>query len=201
MLVLAIGLAAYWHSTRRPVESWAVNRAGTGLAADLQQVPAGEWLQTGASSHLQINVGSIGVVDVQPNSRVRLGTTGASEHRIELARGEISARITAPPRLFFVDTPTSTVVDLGCAYTMKVGDTGDGRLRVTLGWASLEWNGRAALVPREPRAERDPAQGPAHLASMTRRRRCSRRSTPSIFRMAASRQSTRSSRNRACGTH
>lgn len=160
LLVFALGLAAYWYSPRRPAGSWAVNRAENGAATDIEQVAAGEWLQTGDASHLRISVGSIGVVNVQPNSRVRLGTTSAAEHRIELARGEISARITAPPRLFFVDTPTSTVVDLGCAYTMKVGDTGDGRLRVTLGWASLEWNGRAALVPAGASCRTRPGAGP-----------------------------------------
>jgi hypothetical protein len=160
LVVLAIGLAAYWHSTHRLGQSWVVNRAGSGSATNVEHMAAGEWLQTGASSQLRINIGSIGFVDVQPNSRVRLGATGASEHRIELARGEISARITAPPRLFFVDTPTSTVVDLGCAYTMKVGDAGDGRLHVTLGWASLEWNGRAALVPAGASCRTRPGAGP-----------------------------------------
>jgi hypothetical protein len=38
-------------------------------------------------------------------------------------------------------------VDLGCAYTMKVDDSGNGVLRVTLGWVSLEWSGRESMVP------------------------------------------------------
>jgi hypothetical protein len=157
MVILILGTASYWQ-IRRPAESWEVSRGDTRGAVD--RVSAGEWLQTGASSRLRINVGSIGFVDVEPNSRVRLGAARDAEHRIELARGEISARITAPPRLFFVDTPTSTVVDLGCAYTMKVGDAGDGRLRVTLGWASLEWNGRAALVPAGASCRTRPGAGP-----------------------------------------
>ena len=41
-----------------------------------------------------------------------LGQVRAAEFRIALERGTISATITAPPRLFIVDTPTSTVVDL-----------------------------------------------------------------------------------------
>ena len=143
--VLMIGVATYWYSSRVPAESWQVTNSDSNAGVD--RVAAGQWLQTDASSRLRINVGSIGFVDVAPNSRVRLGTTRASEHRIELERGEISAQISAPPRLFFVDTPASTVVDLGCAYTMRVGDGGEGRLRVTLGWASLEWRGRQALVP------------------------------------------------------
>jgi hypothetical protein len=156
--VVAIGVAAYWYTSRSPAESWQVSATASNAGVD--RVAAGQWLQTDASSRLRINVGSIGFVDVAPNSRVRLGTTRASEHRIELERGEISAQISAPPRLFFVDTPASTVVDLGCAYTMKVGDTGDGRLRVTLGWASLESNGRAALVPAGASCRTRPGAGP-----------------------------------------
>jgi hypothetical protein len=158
MAVLAIGLAAYWYSTRQTTGRWEVSRAETSGAVD--RVGAGEWLQTGASSRLRINVGSIGFVDVEPNSRVRLGATRASEHRLELARGEIRAQITAPPRLFFVDTPASTVVDLGCAYTMRVNDGGDGRLRVTTGWASLEWQGRQSLVPAGASCRTRPGAGP-----------------------------------------
>jgi len=70
-----------------------------------------------------------------------------TEHRLTLARGEISATVTAPPRLFLVDTPASTAVDLGCAYKMKTDESGDGVLRVTAGWVSLEWKGRESLVP------------------------------------------------------
>jgi hypothetical protein len=158
MAVLAIGSAAYWYSTRQTTGRWDVSPAETRGAVD--RVEAGAWLQTGASSRLRINVGSIGFVDVEPNSRVRLGATRASEHRLELARGEIRAQITAPPRLFFVDTPASTVVDLGCAYTMRVNDGGDGQLRVTTGWASLEWQGRQSLVPAGASCRTRPGAGP-----------------------------------------
>jgi hypothetical protein len=86
-------------------------------------------------------------VDVEPDSRVRLVVARPNEHRLSLARGEISAIVSAPPRLFFVDLPAGTAVDLGCAYKMKVDDSGAGLLRVTLGWVSLEWGGRESLVP------------------------------------------------------
>jgi hypothetical protein len=70
-----------------------------------------------------------------------------TEHRLTLAHGEISATVVAPPRLFLVDTPASTAVDLGCAYKIKTDESGDGVLRVTSGWVSLEWKGRESLVP------------------------------------------------------
>ena len=107
----------------------------------------GEFIQTGESSRARITVGTIGTVDVEPDTRVRLGAARPAEYRIALERGTISARIDAPPRFFFVETPSSTVVDLGCAYTMHVDEAGDGELRMTLGWAALELGGRESLVP------------------------------------------------------
>jgi hypothetical protein len=137
--------AIFWYSPVTREARWTV--ATPGRPGSTDQHPTGDWLQTDASSRLRITVGSIGTVDVEPNTRLQLGISGASEHRLSLARGKISAVISAPPRLFFVDTPSSTVVDLGCAYTMEVDDTGGGRLAVTAGWASLAWMGREALVP------------------------------------------------------
>jgi hypothetical protein len=46
-----------------------------------------------------------------------------------------------------VDTPSSTLVDLGCAYHVQVDEQGTGQLTVTDGWTSLEWHGRESLVP------------------------------------------------------
>ena len=76
------------------------------------------------SSRAQIAVSSIGNVDIDENTRVRLLETRPTEHRLELARGKMSARIWAPPRLFFVDTPSAVAADLGCAYTLEVDDHG-----------------------------------------------------------------------------
>src|SRR4029077_20628692 len=106
-----------------------------------------EWLQTDATSRARIGIGEIGTVEVEPNSRVRLIAATSNEHRLALARGESSAVVTAPPRLFFVDLPTSTAVDLGCAYRMKTDESGSGLLRVTAGWVALEWKDRESLVP------------------------------------------------------
>jgi hypothetical protein len=85
----------------------------------------GEWLETDENSRAQIAVGTIGNVDIDENTRVRLLETEPTEHRLELARGKMSARIWAPPRLFFVDTPSAVAADLGCAYTLSVDDKGE----------------------------------------------------------------------------
>lgn len=107
----------------------------------------GQWLETDARSRAKVNVGSIGEVRVEPNSRVRLVAAHGDHHRIELARGKMDALIWAPPRLFFVDTPSATAIDLGCAYTLEVDDAGDGELHVTAGYVALEHGDREAIIP------------------------------------------------------
>jgi hypothetical protein len=82
------------------------------------------------------------------DSRLRLVTTGPNEHRVELARGWISAHVTAPPRLFVVDTPVATAVDLGCAYELRVAaDTHAAHLVVRKGAVSLEGARGFVYVP------------------------------------------------------
>jgi hypothetical protein len=71
----------------------------------------------------------------------------ANEHRLALARGTIKAAISAPPRLFFVNTASGVAVDLGCEYELKTDEEGSGLLHVTRGWVSFQWEGLESLVP------------------------------------------------------
>ncbi|HYK22918.1 MAG TPA: FecR domain-containing protein, partial [Pyrinomonadaceae bacterium] len=116
--------------------------------------------ETDGNSRAQIAVSSIGNVEVDENTRIRLLETHATEHRLELARGKMSAHIWAPPRLFFVDTPSAVAADLGCAYTLEVDDHGASLLRVTAGWVALELKDRESMVPAGAACETRPGIGP-----------------------------------------
>ena len=74
---------------------------------------AGEWIETTADARATIAVGNIGTVAVEPGSRVGLGAARPDEYRISLVYGAISAKIAAPPRLFFVDTPSAVAAGRG----------------------------------------------------------------------------------------
>jgi hypothetical protein len=117
-------------------------------------------LETDSSSRAQIDVATIGNVDVEENSRVRLLQTRADEHRLELVRGKMSARIWAPPRLFFVDTPSAVAADYGCAYKLEVDDEGRSLLHVTSGWVQMESKDRDSMVPAGASCETRPGIGP-----------------------------------------
>jgi hypothetical protein len=72
----------------------------------------------------------------------------------------MSAHIWAPPRLFFVNTPSAVAADLGCAYTLEVDDQGSSLLHVTSGWVALELQNRESVVPAGAACETRPGLGP-----------------------------------------
>jgi hypothetical protein len=110
-------------------------------------LPEGSWLITDDRSRATIQLADIGTVDVESNSRVRLVDTDVALQRLELVEGRVSAHVLAPPRLFVIDTPSATAVDLGCAYTLEVDDLGASILRVTSGWVALAIGGHEIEVP------------------------------------------------------
>jgi len=135
-------------------------RIGSEEISNNGQLAIGEWLETDGSSRAQIAVSSIGNVDIDENTRVRLLATQPTEHRLELARGKMSAQIWAPPRLFFVDTPSAVAADLGCAYTLEVDDDGGSLLRVSSGWVALQLKDRESIVPAGAACETRQGIGP-----------------------------------------
>jgi ferric-dicitrate binding protein FerR (iron transport regulator) len=124
-----------------------------------------QWLETGTSESMTVQVADIGAVRVEAGSRVRLKETGPAQHRLELAAGTLHARVDAPPRLFVVDTPHSTAVDLGCAYTLTVTDAGS-TLTVTSGLVALAEAGREVTVLAGMRATASKGRPPSTPVSV-----------------------------------
>jgi FecR protein/Putative zinc-finger len=165
-LLVVIGITALWLYSRETRPSWEVARIngspkiGSSRIGDRGQLGMGQWLETDNASSARIDVASIGHVEIDPNTRVRLIETKPTEHRLELARGKMSAKIWAPPRLFFVDTPSAVAADLGCAYTLEVDDAGASLLRVTSGWVALQLKDRESMVPAGAACATKPGIGP-----------------------------------------
>jgi len=120
---------------------------GVGYWAGYWKLARQQWIETGADSGVTLRIGQIGTVEVGPHTRLRIIADRPEEHRLALAHGEIRAKISAPPRLFFVDTAAGTAIDLGCEYSLVSDDIGAGVLRVTRGWVSFQWRGLESLVP------------------------------------------------------
>jgi hypothetical protein len=164
VLVLAGG--AWWRYGAPSGTRWEVVRiegaplVGAKPIQGAGRIGAGEWIETDRGSRAMVKVGSIGSVEVAPNTRVRVVTARTGEHRIALARGEIRAKILAPPKLFFVDTASGTAVDLGCEYELSTDEEGSGMLHVTRGWVSFQWKGLESLVPAGASCRTRPLDGP-----------------------------------------
>jgi FecR protein len=165
-LVLAVGVAGLWIFLRESRPFWEVvslngtPQIGSRRIKAKGRLSLGQWLETDAASSAQIEVSSIGHVEIDPNTRVRLIETKPTEHRLELAHGRLSAKIWAPPRLFFVDTPSAVAADLGCAYTLEVDDKGASLLRVTSGRVALQLKDRESMVPAGAACATRPGIGP-----------------------------------------
>src|SRR6266478_3196185 len=162
--VAASGLIVFsvWTGLRLQSESvatgvgWGVEqvagapRLGTksiGRPGEKGTLRIGQTLETDRDSRASIKVSDVGQVDIDPQTRLRLAESRSSRTRLELERGTIHAMIWAPPGEFLVDTPSALAVDLGCAYTLQVDDSGAGLLRTTMGWVGFRLNGRDAFIP------------------------------------------------------
>lgn len=124
-------------------------RAGTWRVAEndgSRTLSAGDSLATGDRRRV-VTVGAIGRVEADTATFLRVVKASATEQRMALDRGTIRAEISAPPRLFIVETPSGTAVDIGCAYTLTVDSAGNSRLAVTAGWVSFEDHGLTSLIP------------------------------------------------------
>jgi ferric-dicitrate binding protein FerR (iron transport regulator) len=130
-----------------------------GVATSGGVLPVGAWLETPVGTTADVTVADIGAVALAGDSRLRLAATGAGQHRLELERGQLHAQVSAPPRLFVIDTPTATAIDLGCSYDLDVRD-GRTRLRVTGGVVMLDGQGRSAYVTVGTEVVTVPGRGP-----------------------------------------
>jgi len=162
LLAVGLGLRSAW----QPGPEWnVVALSGTPLIdrrpiASHARIGVGGLLETGQFSRAKLRMGLMGVVEIEPNTKVRLVATGARRHRIALESGTIMARFWAPPGTLSVATPSSTAIDLGCAFTLQADEKGAGLLRVTSGWVAFELDDRQAVVPAGAAALTRPGAGP-----------------------------------------
>ena len=150
-------------------EGWEVSRvAGTPRigrsAVRADQAPGhlsvGQMLETDDHSRASIEASDVGFIEVDQNTRLRLLAMGNERKQIALDRGTIHAHIWAPPGQFVVDTPSAITVDLGCAYTLQVDDSGAGLLRTSLGWVGFKLNGHESFIPSGAACATRPTTGP-----------------------------------------
>lgn len=120
----------------------------------------GQMLETDRTSGASLQADEIGRIQVDSSTRLRLLSMGSGLKRIALDRGTIHTYIWAPPGEFVVDTPSAVTVDLGCAYTLQVDDSGAGMVRTSLGWVGFKLNGHESFIPAGAACATRPKVGP-----------------------------------------
>jgi len=122
---------------------------GRPTSSGAAELRAGERIVCDATSQLELRVGNIGSVTLEPNSSLRLQDPlhPDAEFQLFLEAGELSAVISAAPRLFQVETPAGLAVDLGCVYRARVEADGSTVLTVEVGQVAFEAKGRRVVVP------------------------------------------------------
>jgi len=171
--VVAIVIVTFLVHERKPAEAtaggWDVSRvAGTPRIGTktisgnegTSRLGVGQVLETDRLSRASLQAEQIGQIEVEPSTRLRLITMRAGLKRIALDHGIIHAYIWAPPGQFVVDTPSAVTVDLGCAYTLQVDDSGAGLVRTSLGWVGFKLNGHESFIPAGAACETRPKIGP-----------------------------------------
>jgi hypothetical protein len=126
----------------------------------VRRLGIGQVLETDSQSQASLQAENVGQIDVGSNTRLRLLAMDSGLKRIALDRGTIHAYIWAPPGQFVVDTPSAVTVDLGCAYTLDVDDSGAGTVRTSMGWVGFKLNGHEAFIPAGAACSTKPKVGP-----------------------------------------
>ena len=116
---------------------------GSQDAAVSMALRRGQVLRTGRASQLTLEADEVGKMDIGPDSELR----AATNRQVLLRRGVLHAFIWAPPREFVVDTPSARAIDLGCEYTINVDGSGNGLLRVAMGWVAFQFADHESFIP------------------------------------------------------
>ena len=169
---VVIAVVSFQHYARQPlpvtVAGWDVSlvagapRIGANAISgkETSRLAIGQVLETDPQSRANLRAEDIGQIEMEPSTRLRLLTMGAALKRIALDRGIIHAYIWAPAGQFVVDTPSAVTVDLGCAYTLQVDDSGAGLVRTSLGWVGFKLNGHESFIPAGAACATRPKVGP-----------------------------------------
>jgi FecR protein len=171
-VVGAIAGVAFLTFMAKPVSptpaGWDVSRlAGTpriGRNAvggkETSRLGIGQVLETDQRSRASLRAEDTGQIEMEPSTRLRLMSMGTGLGRIALDRGTIHTYIWAPPGQFVVDTPSAMAVDLGCAYSLQVDDSGAGLVRTSMGWVGFKLNGHESFIPAGAACATRPKVGP-----------------------------------------
>lgn len=166
-LLAPAALGASRNLGRRRTLAWIAGAAaavilGIGfLRSTFPSVDREEWIATG-DGFSRLDLGRYGHVVATPGTSVRVLRRDSEMQRLRLDRGTIHASITAEarPRLFQVETPAATCIDLGCHYTLTVDASGLARVSVSTGRVAFHDGRREVFIPEGASGRSAPGRAP-----------------------------------------
>jgi ferric-dicitrate binding protein FerR (iron transport regulator) len=166
LAIAVVGFLTYERQHQPPISGgWNVSRVagsprlGRQVLNTRGALKVGEAVETDNQSRAKLQADDVGEIEMEPDTRLRLVGMGGLK-RISLDHGIIHAFIWSPPGQFVVDTPSATAVDLGCAYTLEVDDSGSGTVRTKLGWVGFKLDGHESFIPAGAVCATRPKVGP-----------------------------------------
>lgn len=173
LLILAVGgvVAVSFRNTYEVEMRSGAPLVGDEVLTESRHLRKGDWITTDDSSAVYLKLGAIGNVEVAPGTRLQVQDKRIWHHELTLNVGRIHARIWAPPRRFFVNTPAGLAIDLGCEYTLEVDSSGYSVLHVISGFVGFARGTREVIAPAgwlvRARPDRAPGTPYAETASDT----------------------------------
>jgi hypothetical protein len=110
----------------------------------------------------RLDLGRYGAVVAEKDAQVRVVRRDDELQSLRLERGTIHASITsaARPRLFQVETPATTCIDLGCNYTLSVDAQDVTTVTVKTGRVLFDHGSRDVFIPRGASCKAAPGRAP-----------------------------------------
>jgi len=103
-----------------------------------------------ADGRRRLDLGRYGEVMAERDAKVQVVRMDDELHKLKLDSGTIHASITiaARPRLFQVETPAATCIDLGCHYSLTVDPAGVSHVKVESGRVLFNDGRREVFIPQ-----------------------------------------------------
>jgi ferric-dicitrate binding protein FerR (iron transport regulator) len=133
-----------------------------GVAGALKRAPLDNRWVAQEDGRRRLDLGRFGEVLAEPGAKVRVVRMDENLQSLRLDRGTIHASITraARPRLFQVETPAATCIDLGCHYSLSVDRQGVTQVKVETGRVLFDHGARDVFIPEGASCKAAPGRAP-----------------------------------------
>lgn len=147
VLLVLLGVSTFSWRLRWPSgEPWAMTLHSPAGARSATALEVGRSVDVG-DGEAHIGIARLGAMRAQPGTLFRLEATATNRHVLAVERGKIEVRVWSPPGRFVVQTPSGTVLDLGCAFKLIVDDDRSTTVLVRSGWVQLDNGIDEVLIP------------------------------------------------------